>query len=315
MRMLSIKKLSPAVMSRIRNGHKVRLMKGEGTQLVVQDNQWDSINRAFMKDKGVQISLSPAEVEANRTVEGEGIFGKKFDKALKKAGVKKIAYKMGAVVKPLVDEAIDKGALAATMFAPQLAPAIEAAQATAKQYLDKPQSLQGKKGVAELKKRALKAGLDVAAPLAAAQGFDINELKSMMESGSNVPMSKREMMAKGEDAILSKLQEMVDKRRTTKSAPTPYDVMDTDGIIGNGMKQHKMVKGGKMCPMCSGMGLYAGAASGRGMPGLMGPARDTGKKFVSLSKKLMGGELQALQSQAADANFAFRYTLPPAYQR
>lgn len=317
MRMLSIKKLSPAVMSRIRNGHKVRLMKGEGTQLVVQDNQWDSINRAFMKDKGVQISLSPAEVEANRTVEGEGIFGKKFDKALKKAGVKKIAYKMGAVVKPLVDEAIDKGAMAATIFAPQLAPAIEAAQATAKQYLDKPQSLQGKKGVAELKKRALKAGLDVAAPLAAAQGFDINELKSMMESGSNVPMSKREMMAKGEDAILSKLQEMVDKRRTTKSAPSTdlYSQFDTDGIIGNGMKRHKMVKGGKMCPMCSGMGLYAGSASGRGVGSIGAPVRDTGKKFVSLSKKLMGGELQALQSQAADANFAFRYTLPPAYQR
>jgi hypothetical protein len=296
-------------MSRIRNGHKVRLMKGEGTQLVVHENQWDAINHAFLKNKGVQIALSPAEIEANKSVEGMGIFGKKFDKALKKAGVKKVAYKMGAIVKPLVDEAIDKGAMAATMFAPQLAPAIEAAQATAKQYLDKPQSLQGKKGVAELKKRALKAGLDVAAPLAAAQGVDINELKTMMESGSQMPMSRREMMAKGEDAVLSKLQSMVDKRRAA-SAPTPYDIMDTDGIIGNGMR-----KKSKCCPMCSGSGLYAGAASGRGMPGLMGPARDTGKKFVALSKKLMGGELQALQSQAADANFAFRYTLPPAYQR
>jgi hypothetical protein len=311
MKMLSVKALSPAVMSRIRNGHKVRLMKGEGTQLVVHENQWDAINHAFLKNKGVQIALSPAEVDANKSVEGMGIFGKKFDKALKKAGVKKVVYKMGAVVKPLVDEAIDKGAMAATMFAPQLAPAIEAAQATAKQYLDKPQSLQGKKGVAELKKRALKAGLDVAAPLAAAQGVDINELKTMMESGSQMPMSKREMMAKGEDAVLSKLQSMVDKRRAS-SAPTPYDIMDTDGIIGNGMRGKMMAKGGKCCPMCSGSGLYAGAASGRGF---LGPARDTGKKFVALSKKLMGGELQALQSQAADANFAFRYTLPPAYQR
>ena len=311
MKMLSIKQLSPAVMSRIRNGHKVRLMKGEGTQLVVQDSQWDALNRAFLKNKGVQIALSPAEIEANRSVEGEGIFGKKFDKALKKAGVKKVVYKMGAIVKPLVDEAIDKGAMAATMFAPQLAPAIEAAQATAKQYLDKPQSLQGKKGVKELKARALKAGLDVAAPLAAAQGVDINELKSMMEAGSSVPMTKREMMAKGEDAVLSKLQSMVDKRRASSTPSSPYDIMDTDGIIGNGMRS----KSAKHCPMCCGSGLYAGAASGRGMPGLMGPARDTGKKFVSLSKKLMGGELQALQSQAADANFAFRYTLPPAYQR
>lgn len=306
MKMISIKKLSPAVMSRIRNGHKVRLMKGEGTQLVVHQNQWDAINKAFTKNKGVQLALSPAEVEANRTVEGEGIFGKKVDKALKKAGVKKVVYKMGAVVKPLVDDAIDMGAMAAKTYAPQLAPAIEAAQATAKQYLDKPQSLQGKKGVKELKSRALKAGMDAAAPIAAAQGVDVKELKAMMESGSKMPMSKGEIMKKGEDAVLSKLQSIVDKRRAA-SAPSPAELG-----IGSGFK---MVKGGKMCPMCSGMGLYAGSASGRGVASIGAPVRETSKKFVNLSKKLMGGEIQALQSQAADANFAFRYTLPPSYQR
>jgi hypothetical protein len=116
--------------------------------------------------------------------------------------------------------------------------------------------------------------------------------------------------AQGEDAVLSKLQQMVDARRS-KSSPISTDLysqMDVDGIIGNGMKMSC-----SKCPTCSGSGLYAGSASGRGMPG-MTPARGLSKKFVNLSKKLMGGELQALESQAMDANFAFRFTLPPAYQ-
>ena len=315
MRMIKVKMMSPAVMSRARNGHKVRLMQGEGTQLVVRTDQYSQIEKAFLKDKGIQVALSPEEIAANRSVEGSGIFGKKVDKALKKAGVKKFVYKVGTAVKPLAMELIDKGAEAASMFAPELAPAISMAQSTAKQYLDKPSSLQGKKGVKELKRRALEAGAEAAAPLAAEYGIDVKEMRAMLESGSEVPMSRQEMRAKGEDAVLGKLQQLVDARRS-KSAPVPistdlYGQFDTDGILGNGMR---MVKGGKSCPMCSGKGLYAGAASGRGMPG-MAPMKKISTKFVDLSRKLMGGQLQALESQAADANFAFRNTLPPQYQR
>lgn len=314
MKMIKVKMMSPAVMSRARNGHRVRLMQGEGTQLVVMPEQYSQIEKAFLKNKGIQVALSPQEIDANRMVEGSGIFGKKFDKALKKAGVKKFAYKAASALKPLAMELVDKGAEAASMFAPELAPAIAMAQSTAKQYLDKPSSLQGKKGIKELKRRALEAGAEAAAPLAAEYGIDVNEMRSMLESGSEVPMSRTEMRAKGEDAVLGKLQQMVDARRT-RSAPAPvstdlYSQFDTDGILGNGMR---MVKGGKSCPMCKGCGLYAGAASGRGMPG-MAPLRKASTKFVDLSRKLMGGELQALQSQAMDANFAFRRTLPPQYQ-
>lgn len=315
MKMIKVKMMSPAVMSRARNGHRVRLMQGEGTQLVVMPEQYSQIEKAFLKNKGIQVALSPQEIDANRMVEGSGIFGKKFDKALKKAGVKKFAYKAASALKPLAMELVDKGAEAASMFAPELAPAIAMAQSTAKQYLDKPSSLQGKKGVKELKRRALEAGAEAAAPLAAEYGIDVKEMKAMLESGSEVPMSRTEMRAKGEDAVLGKLQQMVDARRT-RSAPAPvstdlYSQFDTDGILGNGMR---MVKGGKSCPMCKGCGLYAGAASGRGMPG-MAPLRKASTKFVDLSRKLMGGELQALQSQAMDANFAFRRTLPPTFQR
>lgn len=313
MKKIEVRMMSPAVMSRARNGHRVRLMKGMGTQLVVKPEQFTLIERAFLKNKGIQVALAPEEIAANREMQGEGIFGKKFDSALKKVGVKKFVYKAASAVKPLAMELIDKGAQAAMMYAPEFAPAISLAQGAAKQYLDKPSTLQSKKGLRALGNQAIEVGLQAAAPYAAQQGIDLSELKAMMEAGSQVPMSTTEMRAKGEDAVLGKLQQMVDARRS-KSAPAPistdlYGQFDTDGILGNGM-----ARGCKSCPMCSGSGLYAGAASGRGMPG-MAPMRSTSKKFVNLSRKLMGGEIQALDSQAMDANFAFRRTLPPQYQR
>ena len=316
MKKIEVRMMSPAVMSRARNGHRVRLMKGMGTQLVVNDNQFNQIERAFLKNKGIQVALAPEEIAANREMQGEGIFGKKFDNALKKVGVKQFVYKAASAVKPLAMELIDKGATAAMMYAPEFAPAISLAQGAAKQYLNKPSTLQSKKGLRALGNQAIEVGLQAATPYAAQQGIDLSELKAMMKAGSQVPMSTTEMRAKGEDAVLEKLQQMVDARRS-QSAPAPistdlYGQFDTDGILGNGMMG--AARGCKSCPMCSGSGLYAGAASGRGMPG-MAPMRSTSKKFVNLSRKLMGGEIQALDSQAMDANFAFRRTLPPQYQR
>ena len=307
MKAISVKQMSPAVMSRARNGHTVRLMSGTGTQLIVEDHQYDAINKAFLKNKGVQIALSPPTIQANQVVEGSGIFGKKADKLMKKAGVKKFVYKTGAVLKPLAEEVISNAATAAMMAAPEAAPAIMLAQSAAEQYLNNPKSLQGKKGAKALGKKAIDVGVKMAAPAAAEYGIDLEELKAMMEEGKSTPMSMASMKAKGEEMALSKLQSMVDSRR----APSTdlYSQMDTDGIVGNGMR----MKAPK-CPTCCGSGLYAGSASGRGLSG-MAPARSTSTKHVNLSRKLMGGELQALQSQAADANFAFRYTLPPAYQR
>jgi hypothetical protein len=313
MKMISVKRMSPAVMSRVRNGHKIRLMKGEGTQLVVLPEQYTQIEKAFLKNKGIQVALSPPEIDANRVVEGgAGIFGKRFDNALKKVGVKKAVYSAASAVKPLAMDLIDQGAVAATMYAPQLAPVIGLASSAAKQYIDNPSSLQSKKGLRALGNEAIDVGLQAAAPMAAQYGVDLSELKALMKEAKAAKGATKTVRARGEDAMLGELQRMVDARRSrSTSAPVSTDLysqFDTDGIIGNGMKRCKE------CPMCSGKGLYAGAASGRGMPG-MAPMRKASGKFVNLSRKLMGGELQALESQAADANFAFRYTLPPSYQR
>ena len=73
-------------------------------------------------------------------VRGEGIFGKQFDKALNKHGLRKAAYKVGDVAKPLVKQAINAGAAYASLQVPMLAPGFLAAGGLASDYLDNPAS-------------------------------------------------------------------------------------------------------------------------------------------------------------------------------
>ena len=73
-------------------------------------------------------------------VRGQGIFGKQFDKALNKHGLRKAAYKVGDVAKPLVKQAINAGAAYASLQVPMLAPGFLAAGGLASDYLDNPAS-------------------------------------------------------------------------------------------------------------------------------------------------------------------------------
>jgi hypothetical protein len=157
-------------LSKLRNGHKVRLTKGEGC-LMIDPGRYDTLSRTFMRGKGMSVQLSPEEIAANRGVmAGEGIFGPGFDRFLKKIGIKKEVYKFGDMIKGPVKKAInafvDKapaalGAAGATLATavgqPQLAPlAIKAGQELGKKarnytkkhltgkkgYLDDPESYQ-----------------------------------------------------------------------------------------------------------------------------------------------------------------------------
>ena len=106
-------------LSKLRNGHPVRIKKGTGFNLVVHPENYNLVSRAFTKNKGVQIKLTPEEIETNKTIspeeheelveniddnlfthlpfaEGGGIF-KKIKKALYSKGAKKV----GRELKPL----------------------------------------------------------------------------------------------------------------------------------------------------------------------------------------------------------------------
>lgn len=152
--------ISAKQLSRLRNGHKVRVGSGLG-QLVVSPDRYDAMERTFRKGKNMTISLSPEELMANREIGGEGIFGPGFDRFLKKIGIKKQVYALGDKIKGPIKKAInafvDKApaalgtagaALATAVGQPQLAPlAIKAGQELGKKarnYTKK--HLTGKKG-------------------------------------------------------------------------------------------------------------------------------------------------------------------------
>ena len=127
----------------------------------VHSSRMKPIEKAFGRGKGHQLALSPEEIEMN----GEGIFGKAFDKVLKKVGIKKAVYKAGDKVKPIVKQAINKGAKALSTYAPALRPAINPLADLTKDYLDRPTYYQKNKGqnaLRSLKRIGVKAGTQIA---------------------------------------------------------------------------------------------------------------------------------------------------------
>ena len=165
---------SPSQLSKLRNGHAVRIKKGKGFNLIVHPETYHIASRAFAKNKGVEIALSPQEIEANKnpdiyvpaveahdedTLEGQmakhsqmikegnarsdfaelpfhggSIFGKKFDRMLKRnIGAKnvKILHDVGNIAKPFVKKAMREGLKAGGealgSYAPELAPLIPVA--------------------------------------------------------------------------------------------------------------------------------------------------------------------------------------------
>ena len=98
-----------------------------------------------------------------------------------------------------------------------------------------------------------------------------------------------------------------------------YD--DASRVVGMGVVQdiRKGLRHG-----IGGMGLYAGAASGRGLGmglyagGMIGESsllKDIGKRFVNQSRAIIGTGHPGLLSQNLDANFLMSNQMPPAYQR
>lgn len=168
---------SPGQLSKLRRGHNVRIKKGEGFNLVVHPERYNIVARAFRSNKGVQLALTPEEQQMNKSysqspetaqemrdaseemgaepvMTGSGIFGKYGDKAMKKAGVRNIAYKLGDYAKPMaksgISSALTAGGAALGVVQPELlpfiAPGVMAGSYLASDFLDHPSRYQGKSG-------------------------------------------------------------------------------------------------------------------------------------------------------------------------
>jgi hypothetical protein len=169
---------SPKQLSKLRNGHMVRIKKGTGFNLVVHPGTYHLVSRAFAKNKGIQIALSPEEIESNKSLSpeqhaelqdrqaafgelpfaGQGIFGKKFDRGVRKAIGKHAQKKIYGDLRQALpgiqaglDSAIVAGATALSAAQPELAPFLLPGSAVVSSYLndylENPGAYQGRSGV------------------------------------------------------------------------------------------------------------------------------------------------------------------------
>jgi len=291
---------SPKQLSKLRNGHTVRIKKGTGFNLIVHPETYNLVSRAFAKNKGMEISLSPDELEMNRAlspeqhlaykkanpeIAGQGIFGSKFDKMLSKAGVKKLAYKFGDEIKPLAKAGIlaglTSGATALGASNPALIPYLPMGVAgitnVAYDYLDNPDKYHGKSGLRQARKARTLAGQMAQSKLNQA----LNE-----ELGTNYDYMGRAGLEQAAAAQASALMNKDSINTRLDQSPNPFFGYGLGVGLGAGMRS---MRGGRVRPMDSIMGR-----GNMQVANYMNPA---------------------LESQPLGANFQFQHFLPPAYQK
>jgi hypothetical protein len=278
---------SPKQLSKLRNGHAVRIKKGTGFNLIVNPSTYNLVTKAFMKDKGFQVQLSPEEIEFNRglspemhmeykkanpDIAGQGIFGHTVDKYLAKHGLKKLAYKFGDEIKPLAKAGIlaglSSGATALGVANPALIPYLAMGTAgltnVAYDYIDNPNKYHGKSGLKQVSRARTLAGQVAQAKI----NEKINE-----ELGTN------------------------------------YDYMGRAGLE-QAMAAKKSMDLENQPLYGSGLGVGLGAGLGVGLGRYRTADRIMGRGNMQGNYHMM----PAMQSQPAGENFQFQYFFPPAYQ-
>lgn len=296
---------SPKQLSKLRNGHAVRIKRGTGFNLIVNPSTYNLVSKAFAKSKGYQVQLSPEEIELNRFVSpeqhmayrkanpdiaGQGIFGHTVDKYLAKHGLKKLAYKLGDEMKPMAKAGILAGlsagatslGVANPALIPYLAMGVGGLTNVAYDYIDNPNKYHGKSGLKQVSRARTLAGQ-------VAQS-KINE-KLNDELGTNYDYMGRagleQAAANQASAILGQ-----DSRYYTGGGLGAGMVGGIHGIRGAGLG------------VGLGTGLGVGFGRYRTADRIMGRGNMQGNYL----------EMPAMQSQPAGENFQFQYFFPPAFQ-
>jgi len=277
---IKVKHMSDKVKSRLRNGHAVRITptEGEGLNLIVHSHRLGHMTRCMKGGKGAQIQLHPAEIEANKSIEGEGIFGKKADNFLKKHGVKKLAYAVGSAVKPFAQKAITSLGAIGDSYAPGLG---SLAASTANDYMDRPEEYQ------KMVRDEMKGTHGVPTGNFKAKAIDMlaDKLKAGEFGGDTVGHLDRAGASKAMADRASK--ELADRIGKARASPA-----------GMGL----------------GLGLYAGRGMGCGLYGAGAMPRRREYHSIGGRHSIMGQGVPALVSQPFGVNYQFRTQMPPAYQ-
>lgn len=345
-------KVSPKQLSKLRNGHQVRVneaIQGEGVNLIVHPERFDVVTKCFRKKKGVQIQLTPEEIMANKIahpkMEGTGIFGRDFDDFVERTigtKAKDVIYNGADEIKPFVKEAIGKvadyapelGASALSGLAmmagqPELIPiasmagrqlgsmAGKAGKEFATEYLDNPEKFQGYSGST--------GNQDVYAPKTLQGAIEHNETLQALNKdlgtqyGNLARQTLGNLEAQKVRAGVSRLQDMTRPEIVPEYMRRP-DMFDPNQLNTQPRTRSKPKKGkvrkGKGLEDSDGYGLYASGRAGYGL--YAGGTLRREKSTIGRGGGFVGANAslpQALQSQPLASNYQFRYTLPPQYQR
>ena len=106
---------------------------GHGISLDLHPENLKKLQHSIKHQKGTRIALSDHEISGN------GILGKKFDRLLKKTGIKKVVYSAGEALKPLAHELIKSAGRVADTYAPGLG---SMGASMASNYIDNPDKYQ-----------------------------------------------------------------------------------------------------------------------------------------------------------------------------
>ena len=287
---------SPKQLSKLRNGHKVRIkpaMSGEGFNLIVSPEKYNIVSRSFARGKGTEIQLTPEEIMSNKQITpeqhqemgGKGIFGKTFDKGLKavlgKKGVKTL-YKAASVLRDPLKQAVD----AAASYAPEI-------------------------GATELSGLAAATLQPELIPLAAAAGHKLGSMvgnkgakliKQHIDKPSNVG-GPRNLLAQSTLANTVKQSDILNE--INKQLDTNYGYLSRANL-GTALANRDNAL---LNDRVFGNGLYAGSTVGRGHYKIE-------KSSVGRGGGMLGGNLHpALLSQPFAVNFQFQHTMPPQFQK
>lgn len=322
--------ISPRQMSKLRNGHKVRVKKpkieGEGFNVIVSPENFSLITKSFTRNKGSEIVLSADEILANKEqapmMEGEGIFGKKFDKRVEKTlgkRGKKRAYEYAReVLNPLAKGALTAGltagatALGAVQpeLIPFLAPSVPALTYMAYDYLDNPSAYQSrdnlKKGKSFAKKYAEQQALD---RLNQELGTNMGNLSKAslgkaLENKASQQLNNASIQA--QQTLLNRLDQGLENFTT---------LSPQDKELLKGTSYEWMIGSGLYSGRGLGAGLYSGSGLGAGLGAGLYASNRRGGAIIGNNGGFVRHRPQALQSQPNSANFQFRYTLPVALQK
>lgn len=265
----SIKQLSPTQVRNMKKGRKVRVQSGSDIDLVLDEKQMARILKTFKKGKGATIQMSPETIMENKKIEGKGIFGKQFDREVKKTignTAAKTLYKVADAAKPLVQKGLMAAAVAVptALGNPELIPAAMIAAKTAGMYLDKPSTYQ--KNPEKLALAATQASLDELADI----NVDLvgDEKKKPKKATEPKKASAPPSIAEGAPTFEKALEnfiriygseELEKLTNKAKAATGSVRVNENTSFVGNGIYA---------APRVAGSGLFSGGgiyASGRGL--------------------------------------------------